>query len=196
MALTTTCEITAELNICVIRLTRIGNAEGEIVETQHRVTVPAVGEVIEVALDEMTVRARVTHISSPLPGAEKCFTIAVDELSSGYLWETLSALAQCADDGLSSGVSSMEPASTKPHLALEATLRLARQCHTLTRRALDQPKADMAAALRYMKLARRAGRLAAPYVKDEALRQRIVGYKPMSEDEWERVWPASLPERK
>ena len=191
MALMTTCEI-AELNICVIRLTRIGNAEGEIVDTQHRVTVPAVGEVIEVTLDGLTVRARVTHISSPLPGAEKCFTIAVDELSSGYLLETLSALAQSADGRLSSGVSPMEPA--KPHLALEATLKLARQCHTLTRRALDQPKPDMAAALRYMKVARRAGRLAAPYLKDEQLRRRIVGYKPMSEEEWGLLWPGSLPD--
>jgi hypothetical protein len=176
----------------VIRLTRIGNAEGEIVDTQHRVTVPAVGEVIEVTLDGLTVRARVTHISSPLPGAEKCFTIAVDELSSGYLLETLSALAQSADGRLSSGVSPMEPA--KPHLALEATLKLARQCHTLTRRALDQPKPDMAAALRYMKVARRAGCLAAPYLKDEQLRRRIVGYKPMSEEEWGLLWPGSLPD--
>jgi hypothetical protein len=196
MALMTMCEI-AELNICLIRLTRIGNAEGEIVETQHRVTVPAVGEVIEVALDGiMTVRARVTHISSPLPGAEKCFTIAVDELSSGYLLETLSALAQCADGEPSSGASLMEPASAKPHSALEATLKLARQCHTLTRRALDQPKPDMAAALRYMKAARRAGCLAAPHLKDEQLRRRIVGYKPMSEEEWGLLWPGSLPDCK
>lgn len=195
MALITTREI-AELNICVIRLTRLGEAEGEIVDTQHRVTVPAVGEVIEVALDELTVRARVTHISSPLPGAERCFTIAVDELSSGYLLETLSALAQSADDGLSSGGSSIEPASTKPHPALEATLKLARQCHTLSRRALDQPKPDMAAAVRYMKVARRAGCLAAPYLKDEQLRRRIVGYKPMSEEEWGLLWPKSLPDCK
>ena len=195
MALITTREI-AELNICVIRLTRLGEAEGEIVDTQHRVTVPAVGEVIEVALDELTVRARVTHISSPLPGAERCFTIAVDELSSGYLLETLSALAQSADDGLSSGGSSIEPASTKPHPALEATLKLARQCHTLSRRALNQPKPDMAAAVRYMKVARRAGCLAAPYLKDEQLRRRIVGYKPMSEEEWGLLWPKSLPDCK
>ena len=139
--------------------------------------------VIEVTLDGLTVRARLTHISSPLPGAEKCFTIAVDELSSGYPLETLSALAQSADGRLSSGVSPMEPA--KPHLALEATLKLARQCHRLTRRALDQPKPGMAAALRYMKVARRAGCLAAPYLKDEQLRRRIAGYKPMSEEEWD-----------
>src|ERR1700722_17697649 len=195
MALITTREI-AELNICVIRLTRLGEAEGEIVDTQHRVTVPAVGEVIEVALDELTVRARVTHISSALPGAERCFTIAVDELSSGYLLETLSALAQCADDGLSSGGSSIEPVSTKSYPALEATLKLARQCHTLSRRALDQPKPDMAAAVRYMKVARRAGCLAAPYLKDEQLRRRIVGYEPMSEEEWGLLWPKSLPDCK
>ncbi len=193
MALITTREI-AELNICVIRLTRLGEAEGEIVDTQHRATVPTVGEVIEVALDKLTVRARVTHISSPLPGAERCFTIAVDELSSGYLLETLSALAQCADDRLSSGGSSIEPAPTKPHPALEATLKLARQCHTLSRRALDQPKPDMAAAVRYMRVARRAGCLAAPYLKDEQLRRRIVGYKPMSEEEWGLLWPRSLPD--
>ncbi len=193
MSLMPTCE-SAELNICVIRLTRIGDAEGEIVETQHRVTVPAIGEVIEVALHGLAVRARVTHISSPLPGAEKCFTIAVDELSSGYLLETLSALTRSADGGLSSGAPPIELASAKPHLALEATLELARQCHTLTRRALDQTKPDMAAALRYMKVARRAGCLAAPYLKDEQLRRRIVGYKPMSEEEWRLLWPGSLPD--
>ena len=43
-----------------------------------------------------------------------------------------------------------------------------------------------------MKAARRAGCLVAPYLQDEELLRRIVGYKPMSEEEWERLWPAHL----
>jgi hypothetical protein len=35
-----------------------------------------------------------------------------------------------------------------------------------------------------------------PYLKDEELRRRIVGYKPMSEEEWGRLWPSFLPDRK
>jgi hypothetical protein len=44
-----------------------------------------------------------------------------------------------------------------------------------------------------MKLARRAAWLAFPYVKDEELKRRIVGYKPMSESEWEQLCPRSPP---
>jgi hypothetical protein len=182
---------TAEIKICVMRLARIGDAEGETVETQHRATMPEVGDVIDVTVDGMPVRARVTRISSPSPGAEGHFTIDVDELSSGYLLETLSALAQSDDGKLSSDeLSSMKP--TKPHSALGATLKLARQCHALTRQALDRPKPDLAVALRYMQAARRAGCLAAPYLQDEELLRRIVGYKPMSDEEWERLWPSHL----
>jgi hypothetical protein len=47
MALRATREITAELKICLMKLTRIGDAEGETVETQYRATAPAVGDVIE-----------------------------------------------------------------------------------------------------------------------------------------------------
>jgi hypothetical protein len=127
-------ETTADFKICVMKLTRIGDAEGETVETQHRATTPAVGDVIDVTVDGMPVRARVTRISSPSPGAEGHFTIDVDELSSGYLLETLSALAQSEDGKLSSDeFSSVKP--TKPHSALGATLKLARQCHALTRQA-------------------------------------------------------------
>jgi hypothetical protein len=195
MALRATREITAELKICLMKLTRIGDAEGETVETQYRATAPAVGDVIEVSVDGKPVGARVTRVSSPPPGTDGHFTIDVDELSSGYLWETFSALAQ-SDDGEHSSdeLSSTKP--TKPHSALEATLKLARQCHALTSQALDRPKPDLAAALRYMKLARRAGWLAVPYLKDEELRRRIVGYKPMSEEEWGRLWPSFLPDRK
>jgi hypothetical protein len=188
-------ETTADFKICVMKLTRIGDAEGETVETQHRATTPAVGDVIDVTVDGMPVRARVTRISSPSPGAEGHFTIDVDELSSGYLLETLSALAQSEDGKLSSDeFSSVKP--TKPHSALGATLKLARQCHALTRQALDRPKPDLAVALRYMKAARRAGCLVAPYLQDEELLRRIVGYKPMSEDEWERLWPSHLQDQK
>ena len=173
-----------------MKLTRIGDAEGETVETQHRATIPAVGDVIDVTVGGMLVRARVIRVS-PSSGAEGHFTIDVDELSSGYLLETLSALAQSDNGKVSSDeLSSMK--ATKPHSALGATLKLARQCHALTRQALDRPKPDLAVALRYMKAARRAGCLVAPYLQDEELLQRIVGYKPMSEEEWERLWPSHL----
>jgi hypothetical protein len=185
----------AELKICLMRLARIGDAEGETVETQHRATMPEVGDVIDVTVDGMPVRARVTRISSRSPGAEGHFMIDVDELSNGYLLETLSALAQSDDGKLSSDeLSSMK--STKPHSALGATLKLARQCHALTRQVLDRPKPDLGVALRYMKAARRAGCLAAPYLQDEELLRRIVGYKPMSDEEWERLWPSHLQEWK
>jgi hypothetical protein len=188
-------ETTADFKICVMKLTRSGDAEGETVETQHRATTPAIGDVIDVTVGGMLVRARVTRISSPSPGAERHFMIDVDELSSGYLLETLSALAQSEDGKLSSDkFSSVKP--TKPHSALGATLKLARQCHALTRQALDRPKPDLAVALRYMKAARRAGCLAAPYLQDEELLRRIVGYKPMSEEEWERLWPSHLQDQK
>jgi hypothetical protein len=184
-------ETTADLKICVMKLTRIGDAEGEIVETQHRASIPAVGDVIDVTMDGMLVRARVTRISSPPPHAEGHFTIDVDELSSGYLLETLSALAQSDDrDHSSDELSSVK--ATKPHSALGATLRLARQCHALARQALERTEPDLAVALRYMKAARRAGCLIAPYLQDEELLRRIVGYKPMSEEEWERLWPSHL----
>jgi hypothetical protein len=80
--------------------------------------------------------------------------------------------------------------SLQPHLAFDATLRLVRQSHALARRFLERPKPDIATALRYMKAARRAAWLAFPYVKDEELKRRIVGYQPMSEAEWEQLWPS------
>jgi hypothetical protein len=81
----------------------------------------------------------------------------------------------------------------KPHSALEATLRLARQCHALARQALERPKPDLSAARRYVKVARRAGWLAFPYLEDEELRRRVIGYNPMSEEEWEKLWPRFAP---
>jgi hypothetical protein len=42
-----------------------------------------------------------------------------------------------------------------------------------------------------VKLARRAGWLAFPYLENEELRRRVIGYKPMSEEEWEQLWPRS-----
>ena len=53
----------AELKVCAINLAHIGDAEGEIVETQHRATAPAVGDVIEVSAGGGQVRARVTRIT-------------------------------------------------------------------------------------------------------------------------------------
>ena len=176
-----------QLKTCVMKLRRIGNAESETIETQQRLILPALGEVIEIAAGERTVRARVIQVSDAA-NAEGDFTIEADELSSGYLWETLIALAK-SDDG---GLTPKTPAPQKhksPHSALEPTLRLARQCHALAIQALERPRPDLFAARRYLKLARRAGWLALPYLESEELRRRLVGYKPISEQEWERLWP-------
>jgi hypothetical protein len=179
--------IGTEFKTCVMKLRRIGNAESETIETQQRLILPALGEVIEIAAGERTVRARVIQVSDAA-NAEGDFTIEADELSSGYLWETLIALAK-SDDG---GLTPKTPAPQKhksPHSALEPTLRLARQCHALAIQALERPRPDLFAAKRYLKLARRAGWLALPYLESEELRRRLVGYKPISEQEWERLWP-------
>jgi hypothetical protein len=177
-----------ELKTCVMKLRRIGDAEGETIEIQHRATVPALGEVIEVSVGEATVRARVTHVSAPAANVQGEFTIDADELSSGYLWETLIALAKSDDGGLPPNAPALQKPKS-PHLALEATLKLARQCHALARQALERPKPDLFAARRYVKLARRAGWLAFPYLENEELRRRVIGYKPMSEEEWPQLWP-------
>ena len=179
--------IGTEFKTCVMKLRRIGNAESETIETQQRRILPALGEVIEIAAGERTVRARVIQVSDAA-NAEGDFTIEADELSSGYLWETLIALAKSDDAGLTPKT----PAPQKhksPHSALEPTLRLARQCHALAIQALERPRPDLFAARRYLKLARRAGWLALPYLESEELRRRLVGYKPISEQEWERLWP-------
>lgn len=104
------------------------------------------------------------------------------------MWDTLSAMVQF-DAGESHSDTGSSVSSLEPHLAFEATLSLVRQSHPLARRFLDRPKPDLTTALRYMKLARRAAWLAFPYVKDEELKRRIVA--PMSEVEWEQVWPSS-----
>jgi hypothetical protein len=176
-----------ELKTCVMKLRRIGDAESETIEIQHRVTVPALGEVIEVSVGDATVRARVTHISASAADAAGDFTVDADELSSGYLWETLIAMAKSDDSGPPNAPALLRAKS--PHLALEATLKLARQCHLLARQALERPRPDLFAARRYVKLARRAGWLAFPYLENEELRRRVIGYKPMSEEEWEQLWP-------
>ena len=43
-----------------------------------------------------------------------------------------------------------------------------------------------------MRIARRAGWLAFPFIEGEELRRRIVGYKPMSEEEWNQFWPGHM----
>lgn len=177
---------------CAIKLRRIGSAESEAIEIQHRVTVPTVGEVIEVSVGEATVRARVTRVGAAAADAEGEITIDVDELSSGYLWEALIAMAKSDDSGPPNAPALLR--AKRPHSALEATLRLARQCHALARQALERPKPDLSAARRYVKLARRAGWLAFPYLENEELRRRVIGYKPMSEEEWEKLWPRFAPQ--
>jgi hypothetical protein len=65
-------------------------------------------------------------------------------------------------------------------------LGMVRDCHGFAQGALTLPKPDRAAAKRYMQLAVKAGRGAAPYLRDWDLRQRIVSDQPMSEKEWAR----------
>src|ERR1700743_1419366 len=82
----------ADLKACVVRLRRIGEAAGEVVERQERPDIPAIGDVFEGAGDEATVPARVVQIRAA--GAEQIVTIEADELSSSYIWDTFTALAQ------------------------------------------------------------------------------------------------------
>ena len=174
---------------CLIRLKRIGDAEGETVETQLRSEIPAMGDVIEVAVDGTNVPARVIEVGPP--DVEGHCTIDVDELSSSYILDTFSALAQL-DSGKTQFDTRLSVPAKNPHLTFGATLSLARQCHGLARHFLDRTKPDMQAALRYMRIARRAGWLAFPFIEDEELRRRIVGYKPMSEEEWNQLWPSDM----
>ena len=174
---------------CLIRLKRIGDAEGKAVGPQLLSEIPAIGDVIEVAMDGTSVPARVIEVGPP--DVEGHCTIDVDELSSSYILDTFSALAQLNSGDSQYDARSSVPAK-KPHLAFGATLSLARQCHGLARHFLDRTKPDMQTALRYMRIARRAGWLAFPFIEDEELRRRIVGYKPMSEEEWNQLWPSDM----
>jgi hypothetical protein len=176
----------ADLKACLVRLRRIGDAASEIVERQDRTDIPAIGDVIEVAVAEATVPARVIQVK--IAGAEQIITIEADELSSSYIWDTFTALAQHEAGESAYGA---RPGATpmKPHLAFSATLNLVRQCHALAREALERPKPDLRTALRHMRVARRAGWLAFPYIESEELRRRIVSYKPMSATEWQQLWP-------
>src|SRR5262249_61169727 len=86
-----------ELKTCVIRLRRIGNAESETLEIQHRVTVPALGEVIEVSVGEAIVRARVTQVSAAATVTEADVTSDGDELAISYLWSELIRVGKSHD---------------------------------------------------------------------------------------------------
>ena len=137
------------------------------------------------------VRARVTQVSAPAANAAGEFTIDADELSSGYLWETLIALAKSDDGGLPPNTPALqkheEPSfGTRSDAEVGATMP--RSC---SYKLSNGRSPDLFAARRYVKLARRAGWLALPYLENEELRRRVVGYKPMSEEEWERLWPRS-----
>ena len=80
----------ADLKACLVRLRRIGDAASEIVERQDRTDIPAVGDVIEVAVAEATVPARVVQVRAA--GAEQIITIEADELSGSYIWDTFTAI--------------------------------------------------------------------------------------------------------
>jgi hypothetical protein len=181
--------IATKCRTCVIKLRHIGDAESKVVETQSRTEIPSIGEVIEVSLNGATAQARVVQIDCE--GAEGAVTIDADELSSSYVWDTFTALAQIDADEGQSKACSLAP-SMPPHLAFEATVGLVRQCHALAWRFLDRPKPDLTSALRYMRVARRAAWLAFPYIQSDELRRRIVGYTPMSQAEWERLWPSPI----
>jgi hypothetical protein len=184
-------DLAAAPKVCFLKLRRIGDAESQPVATQYWPGIPTIGDVIEVDVDGAILRARVFRVDAEI--AEGKATVEADELSSGYACDALSVMLQFSAEESHANVAS--PASSQPHLAFDATLGLVRQSHALARRFLDRPKPDLATALRYMKAARRAAWLAFPYIKDEELKRRIVGYKPMSEEEWEHFWP-SPPSRK
>jgi hypothetical protein len=185
--------LNSELKTCVVKLRRIGDAAGEVVENQQRTIVPTIGDVIEVSVGGATVAARVVQISSA--DAEGSVTIDADELSHSYVWDTFTALAQHdAGDVRRDAPPSVPP--MKPHLAFKATLSLVRQCHALSRQALERPKPDLRAALRHMRIARRAGWLVFPYIEGEELRRRVISYKPMSEADWEQLWPPDFSNQK
>jgi hypothetical protein len=118
--------VKTELKHCLVRLKRIGDAEGKTVETQLRPEIPAIGDVIEVAVDGTSVPARVIEVG-PLDGEGHC-KIEADELSSSYVLDTFSALAQLDSGETQFDTRSSVPAK-KPPLAFGATLSLARQCH-------------------------------------------------------------------
>jgi hypothetical protein len=177
--------------ICLLKLRRIGDAESQPVATRHLARIPTLGEVIEIDVNEASVLARVFRVDAE--AAEGKATVEADELSSGYACDALSMLVQFSAEESQANVA--VPPSSQPHLAFDATLGLVRQSHALARRFLDRPKPDLATALRYMKAARRAAWLAFPYIKDEELKRRVVGYKPMSEEEWEHLWPSSPPRK-
>jgi hypothetical protein len=87
-----------------------------------------------------------------------------------------------------------ESSPTKRKTALEVLLEIVRQRHRQARSALAAPKPNRTAANRYMRLAHQAGRYAAPYIRDQELRQRLVSDEPMSEEEWKQFCgPAPLP---
>jgi hypothetical protein len=185
--------LNADLKTCVIKLRRIGDAAGEVVETQQRTVVPTIGDVIEVKVNGATVAARVVRNSSAEAG--RSITIDADELSSSYVWDTFAALAQHdAGEIQCDARPSLPP--MKPHLAFQATLSLVRQCHALSREALERPNPDLRTALRHMRIARRAGWLVFPYIGNEELRRLVVSYKPMSEADWKQLWPSNLADQK
>jgi hypothetical protein len=174
---------------CMIRLRRIGETDAESIGIQHHKTLPTLGEVIKVSGQNVDCYARVVQIASA--NADGYVAIEVDELSPNYIWDTFSVLTQIDAHESHNDVRWSSPPK-KPHRALPTTLNLVRKCHELSRHFLERPKPDMKTALSYMRLARRAGWLAFPYIRDEELRRRIVGYKPMSDDEWQELWPSEL----
>jgi hypothetical protein len=61
-----------EMKICRFKLRRLGEAEHEPAEIQHRAQVPGLHEIIEVAVNRRPVRARVVHVFSPPPPFAPC----------------------------------------------------------------------------------------------------------------------------
>jgi hypothetical protein len=178
--------ITAPSKTCLLKLRRIGDAAGQLVAIQSRFEIPSIGDIIEITVNGAAVQARVFRLDTET--ADGTITVEADELSSGYAWEALSEMARFDAEETRADASATE-SSLRP-LAFDATLGLVRQSHALARRFLDRPKPDFSIALRYTKAARRAGWLAFPYIKDEEFKRRVVGYKPMSEAEWEQFWPS------
>ena len=187
------CAVAArtEQKHCLIRLKRIGDAEGRTVETQLRTEIPAIGDVIEVSADRNNVPARVIKVGPP--DAEGHCNIEADELSSSYVLDTFSTLAQLNSGEAQFDTRSSVPAK-RPHLAFGATLSLARQCHGLAETLFGSNKARYASCPATHEDCAQGGLASIPFHRGRRTQAAYRrGYKPMSEEEWKQLWPSDLP---
>jgi hypothetical protein len=68
--------------ICQMMLRRVGQAEYQSVEFQHRTRMPAPGDLVEVTVDKKQVLGRVAHVKYHSAGIAGTYYVHVDEVSS------------------------------------------------------------------------------------------------------------------